>query len=313
MDSREQNVQVPADVWRSLIETVEDLRKSNTILSTELNQLKENSGARFHRFSKLPTEVRRMIWKFALTTPQTHIFNKILSTRSNVNCVMDTCKEALQFGMELKLPFFQTEEVDNPDDAMKHYMNLQEDTVWLTEGEWPGNIHVKCPICAESVFVPPFDLSFRRRYSRCPHKHQLKRLMINFDTWKDPYEGAERWSDTMPDIAGSTNLLEMVNGIDEVFIVVGDPADIARAARERDFIFVEPFRRPRDQLKGFSFDKKPDNLDLGMDVHNMQYCWYQLAERLEKILEHFKVSRAAMRRDWFGKQNILLCGRFPLG
>ena len=142
---------------KSLVTSVEDLRKDvkklqndNESLAAEVDRLKESSGARFHRLPQLPIELRNMVWTIALTTPQTHIVTDELISRSNVNTVMQSCREARSQGMRLQLPYFQR--VDLDDDRIgaplpaRHFMNLESDTLWLAEADvGPPHLEIFSP------------------------------------------------------------------------------------------------------------------------------------------------------------------------
>jgi hypothetical protein len=290
---------------KSLVTSVEDLRRDvkqlrndNASLAAEVECLKESSGARFHRFPKLPVELRNMIWTVALTAPQTHIVTKELISRSNVNTVMQSCREARLQGIRLQLPYFQR--VDFDDDLIgaplpvKHYMNLDLDTLWLAEADvGPPHLEVFSPECTTGPILPDFDLSAKR-----PPQHRLKRLALPFSKWKDPDEG-KRTLQNPSAAVGSTDVLRGLNGIQELLIVVGNEATIAAAITQRDTVFKEPHRRPGAMLpESFGFTKdKPDDLDLEIGERAMWNSWDLMALRLEKILHHFKKRRAEVRKQ----------------
>ena len=274
---------------------VKQLRNDNVSLAAEVEVLKVNSGSGFHRFPKLPIELRNMIWTAALTAPQIHIFTQELMSRSNVNTVMQSCREARLRGIRLQLPYFQR----GHDDAdpigtpppIKSYVNLDVDTLWLAEtGLGLPDLEVFSPECTLGPILPDFNLSVRR-----PPQHQLKRLALPFTKWKDPDEGRRTWNSLA--VAGSTDILRGWNGIEELLIVVGSEATIAAALTQRDAVFKEPHRRPQVMLRDFGFtEEKPDGLDLEMDIRDLWYSWDLMALRLEKILHHFKKRRAEARK-----------------
>jgi hypothetical protein len=84
---------------------------------TDLIVFRDNSGAKFPQFTKLPTELwrwadvhqtedlansgHRLIWRFACTAPQVHIITHEKAAQGRVNKVMNACTEAKSVGLRL--------------------------------------------------------------------------------------------------------------------------------------------------------------------------------------------------------------------
>jgi hypothetical protein len=107
-------IQVPANLLKAFTSTVDSLRTEvfqlrtyNASLGAEFCCLQENSGAAFHRFSKLPPEIRSSIWEFALRAPQVHIIGYDLMSFSKANYVMQARKEARERGQKLLISCYQ--------------------------------------------------------------------------------------------------------------------------------------------------------------------------------------------------------------
>jgi hypothetical protein len=68
---------------------------SRAMLSRDcrFRRLHDNSGARFCLFTKLPTEIRRFVWDFALTTHIRILWENKVSV-SKIKPIMQSCREA---------------------------------------------------------------------------------------------------------------------------------------------------------------------------------------------------------------------------
>jgi hypothetical protein len=310
MEAEQQNlVQVPADLLKSLAASVENLQKDvrqlqndNCSLVAEIELLKRNpahDGPRFHLFLKLPVELRNIIWTMALTVPQIHIMNDELGSRSKVNTVMQACREARSQAMSLQLPYFAPNTC-TPFRLTRQYMNPDWDTIWLADRDiWPEVWDMSCPRCDR----------FQRKSVQKPH-HHIKRLALSFNQWEDPDETLRTITDPSAGV-GSTDILRLFNGIEELLIVVGDDATIAARMNERDVMFINPTRNPLYLLRDtFEFsDNVPADLDLQIEPSKLMSCWYSMESRLEKILHHMKKRRGEMRKhEMEGKSFILGIG-----
>jgi len=287
-------VQVPAAFLDSLLVSIQDLRRDFNDLKDEVERLKESSGTHFHRFSKLPREIRDTIWKFALTAPQTHITRRELVTRSQVNMIMRVCREARTQGLKLRLPYFACCYTQDHPDWVKNYVNLDVDTIWMTEAEifLPETPRIFCPDCSAVIL---HEWAFGRHERTCTHSFRPNRLVMNFDNWTDPDEARRDVPEiSSHEIAGSADILTMMNGLEELLLVVGDKNEIERVAKDGTARFVEPSEEPAELLPNFDFENNmPEHLflsDLGMHSGDLRASWGSMVERLENILAHYSTS-----------------------
>lgn len=98
------------------------------------------------------------------------------------------------------------------------------------------------------------------------------------------------------ELQGTTDILRLLNGTEELLIVVGNETTITS---ERDIVLERPHLMRRAMLpKTFKFAKeKPKDLDLNMNGISLECSWDLTELRLEKILHHFKKRRAEVRES----------------
>ena len=270
--------------FESVRKDVSQLRNDNASLHSEVQRLQENSGSRFHRFSKLPTEIRCMIWKFALTAPQVHIIHSSKISRSQVNTVMQACREARSQGLKLQIPYYQISrhrELDPQDN--RHYINLDVDTIWLRELTYIlDELQFYCGRCPRHAVFPILGIEPE---CECQHKPRLRCLAIDLDRWENPQE-VERDNVVTWD-AGLTDILGHLESPQELCIVVE-----ASNAIDRDVIFIEPTKFP-NKYPELSLDGLPISTYL---PRSLRRDWGFVEEQLEVILQDFKDARAELRR-----------------
>jgi len=298
MEAEQALVQVPVDVLRSLTTSVENLQKDvrqlqndNSSLRSEMALLKaslDSGNLCFHLFPKLPIEIRNIIWKMALTVPQLHIMNNDFPSRSKVNVVMQACRETRSQAISLKLPYLIS---FSPPATPKYYLNLEIDTIWLADiDHWPGNwdIHFLEENCKHPrALLDGFTKT---------HPHRLKRLAISYNQWADPDGTLRTISDPYLGLRSSDVLL-MFNGVEELLIVVGSEVTIATRMMERDIAFYKPTKVPYLLInKSAERLKTPPGLDFQIEYDKLVLSWDLMAERLEKILHHFKKTRQKSRK-----------------
>ena len=114
------------------------LAAKNLQLTTRLAQYEGKPAEKgpqplFPQFAKLPPELRLRIWRFALTQPQIHVFSAKRVSRSRVNILMNTCKDAKTEGMKLKLSYYKLKEPWRSElRQIRNYVNVEVDTLWFT-------------------------------------------------------------------------------------------------------------------------------------------------------------------------------------
>jgi hypothetical protein len=206
--------------------------------------------------------------------------------------------------MSLRLPYFAPNTL-KPFRLTRQYMNPDWDTIWLADRDiWSEVWDMSCPRCDTGMFQWE---SVQKPQE--PH-HHTKRLALSFNQWEDPDETLRTITDPSAGV-GSTDILRLFNGIEELLIVVGDDATIAARMNERDVMFITPTRNPLYLLRDtFEFsDNAPADLDLQIESSKLMTCWCSMESRLEKILHHMKKRRGEMRKDEMeGKSFILGVG-----
>jgi hypothetical protein len=124
---------------------------------------------------------------------------------------------------------------------------------------------------------------------------------MSFGNWTDPDEARRDFPGARDIIAGSADILRVMNGLDELLLVVGDEDQIHLAAKDRSARFVKPSKEPSEVLRDFSFEyNMPEHLflsDLGIIPEDLEKSWDLMAVRLESILAHYKGCRTEVRRD----------------
>jgi hypothetical protein len=173
-------------------------------------------------------------------------------------------------------------------------MNLEVDTLWLARPDmFPLHLEIFAPGIEEQI-LPNYE------FREAPPHHRLKRLAIPFASWVDPDESRAlvELVGITRDASGSAEVLRRLHGLQELLIVVGDEATIAAAMAQRNVFFITPERRPVAALpQSFKFvEEKPDDLDLEIEKKAIWNSWDLMAERLEKILHHFKKRRTEARK-----------------
>ncbi|KAK0110034.1 hypothetical protein ONS95_002694 [Cadophora gregata] len=276
------SIEVSADTLKSLLTSVENLRRDvyqlqqdKVNMESELKRLQERCGVTFRRFSGLPPEIRRMIWKEALMEPQILVLSETKISRSQVNFVMQTCREARDVGLSLRLPYFQVSPNGTwlPEDP-KFYFKLDADTLWLDEySRIPRFIQFFCGVCERgSLFT-----MIPRGIAECTHNLRPKRLAVNYKTWQDPTSG--EFLDENDE--GTTDVLRHFNSVKELYIVVGDTT----TSKERDVYFQTPKRTPYMELE---FDD--------LTSEHMELSWSEAESNLEEAFKILKQTRADERK-----------------
>lgn len=213
---------------------------------------------------------------------------------------MQACREARVQGERLQLTYFERVDFDNSNlyvpfyTPVKNYMNLEVDTLWLAHPDmFPLHLEIFAPGIEEQI-LPNYE------FREAPPHHRLKRLAIPFASWVDPDESKAlvELVGITRNASGSAEVLRRLHGLQELLIVVGDEATIAAAMTQRNILFITPERRPVAALpQSFKFaEEKPDDLDLEIEKKAIWNSWDLMAERLEKILHHFKKRRTESRK-----------------
>lgn len=225
-----------------------------------------------------------MIWKHAIRTPRMHMFDEDGTSCSQINFVMQACREALGIGQKLQIPYYKISDQWSHHISPAYYVNVDIDTIWLDKTMF-------LPIFIEFYDRPSSmkdDMWFNWDGSKCPPKMRLNRLAMDCYKWEAPAvseEGIEN--------VGATDVLRMFNSPRELYIVIARPRIVSNTSR---VIFVEPSITPRqcsDLVELRSSLYPTENTSI---VPDYTYTWDMAARRLEKILTQFKEKRAKDRK-----------------
>jgi len=293
--SNQQNlIQVPSELLTSLLTSIEGLqrdvsrlRQDNESLAYQVRHLQRRWGSKFPKFPKLPAEIRTMIWKLALVAPQIHIMGKKAVSRSKINSVMESCKEARDLGLALELSYFRVRAIASNDESPlgKNYLNYDADVIWVPDGDLPGNIDIFCSSCKRLLVERGMSLLLEPDWQDCKHEHRLGGLAIGYENWTEATpregEGEEGWW-----IPGSAEEAWLYGSVREVLIVVN--GEEAAANRHRDIVFAEPSIEPWRIIPGQGALGPRDRTDIS---------WETMAKNQVAKMKLIKDAREKLRKN----------------
>jgi hypothetical protein len=314
----ENSVTVP-----TLLQTIATLNSEKSELHNEVARLTAEINslrpvAPFQHFSKLPPEVRALVWRFAFTASQIFIMRCWAAPGSNVNNVALACKEAHQEFKRLQLPYFRLDDscqlyckgMTQPGENLfedcyekmakckatpfRTHFTPESDILWVTEDHrWFHEFcELYCGVCHE-----PWKLIRRSVVQplppNCPHMltRRVRALAIdNNAEWDEEEPGpvpldGQPWavSDGGDDNAGDIQLSYCFN-LAQIFIVINE------ASQEVDYddiIFEEPRIPPLVHYYGTSRWRGYVNVTPMPDTWDIM-----AARRVQKMLE-YKARRTA--------------------
>jgi hypothetical protein len=181
-----------------------------------------------------------MIWKLALVAPQIHIMGEKAASRSKINAVMESCREARNLGLALELSYFQVGGNKRAGSLVKNYLNYDVDIIWVPDGDL-GDTDIFCSSCKHLLVDGGISQLLEPDRPDCKHEHRLGGLAINYENWTEATpregEGEEGW--WRP---GSMEEAWLYGSVREVLIVVN--GEETAANRHRDIVFTEPSIEP---------------------------------------------------------------------
>lgn len=301
-------IQIPVDTLATLISSIDSLRNDVSTLRANLCSLNQShrhistqllsfqktcGGAGFFLFQDLPLELRTMIWKYALTSiPQVHVLCDKMISRSNVNSVAQSCREAWHIAESLCLDYFLLPTC-LPDPEVKlgkyrNFVNLAIDTFWLTRSEKsisqmtliPSSIDACCGKCVKKP---------RGHICRClgnfkfsDSQFPIRTLALNVSAWNEP-EPKEVFSDGSYAFWDGTIEILWQCVVQELLIVIGDDPTPTPGA-----IFAAP-----DQIYPMW---KVDKKFFGIESNQ---SWSDLEKNIVKSMHEYKDQRASDRAKEF--------------
>lgn len=286
-------IQVPSDILTSLLTSVEGLhrdvsrlKQDNESLADQVRHLQRRWGSKFPRFPNLPAEIRTMIWKLALVAPQIHILGEKDASRSKINAVMESCREARNLGLSLELSYFQASGNKKARPLAKNYLNYDADIIWIPDGDWPGDIDIFCSSC-EGLLVERglSRIIEEHNWADWKHEHRLGALAISYENWNEatPREGEGEDGWWRP---GSIETVWLYGNVREVLIVVN--GEEVAANRHRDIIFAEPSMESWRIIPGQS-EANPDN--------RTKISWETMSKNQVAKMKLVKEAREKLRKN----------------
>lgn len=200
---------------------------------------------------------------------------------------MQTCREARDIGLSLRLPYFQlSPDLDWQPEDPKYYFNPSVDTIWIEDDcVMLESIEFFCGTCPQSVIFPMLSDELSE-FPKCSHNLRLNRLALTQRTWDDPERGG---TSDRPHV-GSTDILRHLNSVRELYLVVGDTTvarqggiafDVPKTVRFQDLVY-DDIRR--------TLLEPPEN---GSDPAAF---WERAEIELEETFRIFKQDRADQRK-----------------
>ncbi|KUJ23295.1 uncharacterized protein LY89DRAFT_777073 [Mollisia scopiformis] len=276
-------VQIPSNILTQLVTSVNKLkadvstlRHENSSLVNQVQDLRDElRGVTHSPFSKLPREIRRLIWKFAMMAPQVHIIGSPSHKQSRVNIVMQACKEAREEGLRLKLPYYRYT-CGAPRGvltSLEYYVNWDVDTFWVPDIQLP--VEIVCSRCEPVWNESPLSPCAQPRlihHCLCRPKHGLYALAMNASRWGEPGQ-----TDFFTGRAIHTPVADLANyySIQKLYIVINYTEPLTC----RNIAFVEPTKQ---------------GPTLGEDVSTT--TWHAMAEEKMALLEAYKARKILERQ-----------------
>jgi hypothetical protein len=166
------------------------------------------------------------------------------ASRSKINAIVNSCKEARAAAATLPLDWFVTRYVDHAEgmiitDTINDYANIDIDTIWLTKSECSL---VEFPFCAQwecgqcyNDDDSSYDCNYIRNYQTSYHKEPrlVGRLALPYSNWLRFLNIELKFSIDEIKRLGSPELL----------LVIGD---VPNFDMDRDIMFVTPQDDPVD-------------------------------------------------------------------
>lgn len=282
------------------------LRKENQYL----NRLLDPSST-FSLFPQLPPEIRIPIWEFAFRAPYIHLIIQNRGGRSTVNNVMQSCKEAREHGLEMKLPYYQLRSRTSykngralgfrngfrsgpggtprsrangfrvprfplPPDSPKYYMNPDVDTILFERfGFAPSWVFFFCGL--EECAAPDAKYSRSHFHGHCEHRISWSRLALCYDVDDDRDQpGASMRAENLDAIV-ELNLRK-------ILVVIGGTEHFAT----HNVSFVPPRSKYRDMGR---CRPRPGQIEVPVS------SWAQEEKWLQDTLEDHKVRCVKSRQE----------------
>lgn len=220
------------------------------------------------------------------------------ASRSKINAVLNSCSEARDVGLSLKLDYFlcgnrvRFSDGTEAHGTIRNYVNLDVDTIWRADNDsflgFSENIQWICGKCRvyhwdeDSAPNQPYEGCGEGCLSICGDERPLRirRLVINFPSWIKPSDDED-----IPE--GSIWGLSDVK-VEELLFVVGD---FEYYMRTRDVNFVTPAERPIMISNTLSADEKKIS-------GGYEKTWPMMEKEVVRYMKGCKAQRAAERKQF---------------
>jgi hypothetical protein len=316
-------IQIPADVFTSLLQSlnglqssIADLKNENrelkhchktfqssiSNLNSEVRELREaqsqanhnvqklqlHSGMDFALFPKLPPEIQRITWGHCANISRVVGVKAIVDWRSRDLTLVPTTLRCQLFAVCKKARSEASKIILPLEITYAHGLeNSNVPDIFLnpaTDIIWLTCWLQKGRWCAAIELLALYCIEGK------PHQKVATKVALSYDCWH------EKMFDGKVKTMGSFQVL----GTEEVILVVGDES----ASESPDIVFVEPEETPESTL-GSEFFRKNDFL-------NDDITWEEMNEAEMKFLTAFQAQRAVARHQYFlSKSRSLSTGGRP--
>ena len=297
-------VSIPADLLVSLLSNMQTmqlqlggLRAELSTVKGDLRTLEAASGMTFPRFEKLPLEIRRMIWRMALSMPRVigleHVHRVVKRRGKNrdawtylqakgINPLRYTCPESRAEAITMQTRILP----DRHYEAPHVYINPDVDVVWYRLEDEGDDMWIALENLGYNDTYPgTWDLAPGRTQSKTP---QVAVSLKFWDSWArgQVYLVLNRFYEL---------------GVKKIYIVVGEHDEYyGPTPAETDLVLIEPLEKPHITLS----DEVKQNMerDFEKKIHGMS--WEELGKAEMEEVRKFQKERADVRAEMAASKSL---------